>query len=218
MLTVSVLALLVSSLALGISALTAWLTLLRKGQLRMTQPTQIYFGPDGGFKRGEAPSKIYLRSMLYTTGKRGRVVENMFVRLHRGETRQNFNIWVYGDEHLGRGAGVFVPETGVVTNQHFVISPDAKFEFTAGDYLLQIFATEARRNKMHLLFSVSLEISPIIYDKLRQPDHGLYFDWRPDSGRYLAQFRPPPRTEVPAFLREIFVGGKEQENTDPLTG
>jgi hypothetical protein len=46
--TVSSLALVVSFLALAVSALTAWLTLLRKSEIRMTRPTVAYFGPDGG--------------------------------------------------------------------------------------------------------------------------------------------------------------------------
>jgi hypothetical protein len=41
----------ISCLALFISGLTAWLTLLRKGTVRMTQPTVVYFGPDGGHEK-----------------------------------------------------------------------------------------------------------------------------------------------------------------------
>ena len=47
---ISLLALVVSFLALAVSALTAWITLLRKGEIRMTLPTVIYFGSDGGSK------------------------------------------------------------------------------------------------------------------------------------------------------------------------
>lgn len=203
--TVAVLAVIVASLALAVSAITAWLTLLRKGQLRMTQPTQIYFGPDGGFKLGEAPNKVYVRSMLYATGKRGWIVENMFARVHRGETRQNFSIWVHGDTAaLHRGAGLFVPETGVVTNHHFVVSPDTSFAFTAGHYILEIYATDVGRKRATLLFSIPLEVSPGIYEQLRQADHGLYFDWGPDSRRYIPHVKAPPRTEVPSFLKELF--------------
>jgi|HubBroStandDraft_4_1064222.scaffolds.fasta_scaffold226960_2 hypothetical protein len=54
---VSSLALVVSFLALAVSALTAWLTLLRKGEIRMTRPTVIYFGPDGGPKAEARPEK-----------------------------------------------------------------------------------------------------------------------------------------------------------------
>ena len=34
--------------ALFVSGLTAWLTLLRKGEVKITRPATIYFGPDGG--------------------------------------------------------------------------------------------------------------------------------------------------------------------------
>jgi hypothetical protein len=98
--TVASLALVVSFLALAVSALTAWLTLLRKGEIRMTLPTAVYFGPNGGSKAEARPEKVFLRTMLYSTGKRGHIIENMFVRLHRGETRQNFNVWTYGDKNL----------------------------------------------------------------------------------------------------------------------
>ena len=49
--TGSLLALVVAFLALAVSILTAWLTLIRKGEILMTQPTVIYFGPDGGSSR-----------------------------------------------------------------------------------------------------------------------------------------------------------------------
>src|SRR5258705_9554380 len=37
----------ISCLALLISGITAWLTFFRKGKLVMTQPTVVFFGPDG---------------------------------------------------------------------------------------------------------------------------------------------------------------------------
>jgi hypothetical protein len=48
-----VISLVVSIFALGASVLTAWLTLLRRGRILMTQPTVIYFGPDGGSAPGD---------------------------------------------------------------------------------------------------------------------------------------------------------------------
>ena len=74
---VSLLALVVAILAFTVSALTAWLTLLRKGEVRMTQPTVIYFGPDGGFKAEEAPQKVFLRTLLFSTGKQGHIIERL---------------------------------------------------------------------------------------------------------------------------------------------
>jgi len=37
------LSLVISGLALGVSSLTAWLTLFRRGTIKMTQPTVIFF-------------------------------------------------------------------------------------------------------------------------------------------------------------------------------
>ena len=91
----SIIGLVISALALAVSVVTAWLTLLRRGRVRMTQPTVIYFGPDGGLRDDSEPPamKVFLRTLLYSTGKRGQIAENMFVRLQRGESRQNLNIW-----------------------------------------------------------------------------------------------------------------------------
>jgi hypothetical protein len=96
----------VSVLALALSSLTAWLTLLRRGTVKMTQPTVIFFGPDTPRSQDETPMpKVYLRALLFSTAKRGRVIESMHVALSRNETHQNFNIWVYGEEKLVRGSG-----------------------------------------------------------------------------------------------------------------
>ena len=82
------LSLLVSAAALVVSVTTAWLTLFRRGALRMTKPAVVYFGADGPLKIGEeAKRKVFLRSLMYSTGKRGCVVEAMFVTLRRGESR-----------------------------------------------------------------------------------------------------------------------------------
>jgi len=108
----------ISAFALCVSSVTAWLTLFRRGTVKMTQPTVIYFGPDVlGMAKGGMP-KVYLRSLLFSTSKRGRVIESMHISLSRNETRQTFNIWIYGEERLMRGSGLFVGETGVSCIQH----------------------------------------------------------------------------------------------------
>ncbi len=132
----------ISIAALVISAVTAWLTLLRRGTVRMTKPTVMFFGPDGGPHNGApAKPKVFLRSLVYSTGKRGHIIESMFVTLRRGETRQTFNIWVYDQNGLARGSGVYVGDTGVVCNHHFLLPTDGtRFEFLAGDYQVDVYA------------------------------------------------------------------------------
>lgn len=209
--TVSLPSLIVALLALAVSALTAWLTLLRRGEILMTRPTMIYFGPDGSSGGETAHQKIYLRTLLYATGKRGHIIENMFVRLRRGETRQNFNIWIYGEKNLQRGSGLFVPEAGFATNHHFMLPPDGtSFQFSVGTYVLEVFITEVGTRNPRLLSTVSLEISLENFTASNQTGHGLFFDWGPDAGRYFAHARSPPQLEPPAFLREVFADQKEE--------
>lgn len=131
-----------SVLALSVSAMTAWLTLFRRGTVMMTQPTVIFFGPDTPRSHEDVSSpKIYLRTLLFATSKRGRIVETMHVSVTRSEMRQNFNIWVHGDDKLVRGSGLFVSETGVAANHHFLTPKDgSSFEFSSGRYRLDVFA------------------------------------------------------------------------------
>ena len=130
----------ISALALAVSSMTAWLTLFRRGTVKMTQPTAIYFGPDAPRSHADAPPpKVYLRALLFATSKRGRVIESMHVALSRNETHQNFNIWVYGEERLVRGSGLFVGETGVEANHHFLTPKDgSSFGFIEGRYRLDV--------------------------------------------------------------------------------
>lgn len=69
--------------AVAISASTAWLTLFQHGTVKMTQPTVIFFGTDGPARSSEIPPpKVFLRSLLYSTSKRGRIVEKAHRREH----------------------------------------------------------------------------------------------------------------------------------------
>ena len=68
-------AIIVSALALTVSALTAWFTLLHRGDLRMTKPTVVFFGPDGGH-HDKPHLKVFLRTLLYSTSRRGQTVES----------------------------------------------------------------------------------------------------------------------------------------------
>lgn len=51
--------------------------------VKMTPPTVIFFGPDVPRSRSEAPlHKIYLRTLLFSTSKRGRIIQSMHVASH----------------------------------------------------------------------------------------------------------------------------------------
>ena len=196
----------ISTLALAVSATTAWLTLFRRGKVKMTQPTVIYFGPDAPRAReGGPPPKVYLRTLLFATSKRGRVIESMHVSLARNETHQTFNIWVYGEEKLVRGSGLFVGETGVAANHHFLTPKDgASFQFSAGRYKLSVYARLLGDSKPSLLFSQTLEITPEVAASLQEPGSGLYFDWGADSSSYLPHIdKRPPSSHTEKLLEEL---------------
>jgi hypothetical protein len=181
------LAITVAILSLTVSSVTAWLTLFRRGTIRMTQPTVVFFGPEMP-RRNEPPMpKVYLRTLLFATSKRGRVIESMHVALSRNETNQNFNIWVYGERHqVVRGSGLFVGETGIAANHHFLLPPNSgSFLFMEGQYRLDVFARLLGDDKATRLFTQELTISREIAASLAEPGTGVYFDWGPDSARYL---------------------------------
>jgi len=170
-----------STLALAVSATTAWLTLLRRGTVRMTHPSVIFFGPD----ENGAP-KVYLRTLLFGTSKRGRIIESMYVRLSRNETRQNFNIWVYGDGKLVRGSGLFVGENGLSAAHHFLVPRNgATFKFVEGAYQVEVYAKLLGGKSPKLLLTQSMDVSKASADALTNPLAGLYFDWEPETGRYV---------------------------------
>ncbi|MFA8440829.1 hypothetical protein [Yoonia sp.] len=172
----------ISTLALFISGITLWLTQFRKGALKMTRPTVVFFGPDG--TNGDI-SKVFLRTLLYSTAKRGIVLEHLFIRLRRGETQQNFNVWVYGDKDLVRGSGLFVSQEGMATNHHFLTPTDIRgFDFAAGDYELEVFGKVVGKRKTLLLSTIRLSLDAHEAEQLRNDDSGIYFDWGPDAGSY----------------------------------
>jgi hypothetical protein len=186
----------VSVLSLLVSITTAWLTLFRRGTVKMTQPTVIFFGPDGGARPDNPLPKVFLHTLLFCTSKRGRIIESMHVALSRNETHQNFNVWVYGNEKLVRGSGLFVGETGVEANHHFLSPRDgSSFRFTEGRYRVDVFARLLGDEKQTCLFSETLELSREFAAELATSNAGVYFDWGPDSLRYLPHLetRPPAR-------------------------
>ncbi len=198
-----VVTLIISVLAVLISTTTAWLTLFRRGTVKMTQPTVVFFGPDGASHELESPSqKVFFRTLLYSTSKRGQIIESMFVRLNRGETSQTFNIWVYGDDRLLRGSGLFVGETGVASNHHFLLPSDGTvYKFLAGGYTLNIFAKLVDGQHIIKLFEVKLQLSDQMSLKLDQrSDSGVYFDWGSDSHSYTEHVRTQSKVDLSRLL------------------
>ena len=89
---------------------------------------------------------------------------------------------------------MFVGETGIAANHHFLAPKDgSSFHFIEGRYRMDVYAKLLGNRDRTLLFSQILEISGEIAAQLVGSDYGLYFDWGPDSSRYLPHVdkRPP---------------------------
>jgi hypothetical protein len=190
----------ISAGALLVSAGTAWVTLLRPGQLKMTRPTLFYLGPDGASAAGRdrGSPKVFLRTLLYSSAKRGVVIENMYVTVHRGKTQQNFNIWVYRESgRLSRGSGLFVDQDGVALDHHFLLPPDGTgFTFHPGEYSIDVYVKLVRSSKPHLLASVTAQLPESVAKEAEESGGGVFFDWGPDLAKYHANSRPVPIVDL----------------------
>lgn len=173
----------VAVLSLSVSALTVYLTLLRSGALRMTRATFIAFV--GGAFSQDGP-KVVLRGMLYATSVRGKVVENMFVRLSRAETNQTFNVWGYQRSGtMQRGGGLFVGLNGIAIDHHFSLPRDGTdFIFLQGNYILEIHASLVGKKGSSLLSRIPLKVGETEAANLQLNNSALYFDWGADSNSY----------------------------------
>lgn len=201
-------------LALTVSGITAWLTFFRKGKLVMTQPTIVFFGPDK-----DAHDKVYLRTLLYSTAKRGQVLESLHVTLHRNESKQNFNIWVYGEKgNLKRGSGLFVPQEGVTFDHHFLLPKDgAGFNFLTGNYRLIVYAKLVGK-KANELMSLDLYINDSQAKQLAEPSTGIYFDWGPDQQDYYSHIDTKPEKEPSIEQFFEFMANKELQPNAKSSG
>jgi hypothetical protein len=127
--------------ALFVSLFTAWFTIFHRGTLQSTQPSLIVFKYEPG--RNSRPlAKIFLRTLLFSTGKRGRVIESLFLRVKDRGRLEEFSFWGHGEKDLMRGSGLFVGENGIVTNHHFNPIRNMNYEFVMGNGFVAEMVTE----------------------------------------------------------------------------
>jgi hypothetical protein len=207
----------VAGLSLTLSVATAWLTLFRRGIVRMAQPPSIFFGPDGG---GERRPKVFVRALLYATSIRGHIVEGMFVRLHHGGATQTFPVWVSGEDRgdLKRGAGLAVKSDGIALHHHFLLPRDGTvYQFNAGNYTVELFAVLVGRSRPLRLSAVDLTVSEAEAAQLRDDSNtGLYFDWSPETGRYSSHLDQARMPEPPPSLFGMLGPHSEKVRREPV--
>lgn len=183
--------LLISVISLVLSGVLAWLTLLRRGTLGMTQPMLI------GFLHEAEQPKIFFRAMLYATGKRGHIVEALYLKVRQGEKTQTFNFWMYGEaKELKIGSGLRVGEDGASFNHHFLPPmSDSSFAFLAGEYTIEAYAKILNRRAPVRLSRVGLSLSGELAAALLDRAKGVLFTWSPESHDYHGDVSESPPGE-----------------------
>lgn len=171
---------LLSVLSLVVSITVAWLTLFRRGRLYMTQPVQIAF-----VFEAEKP-KVFLRTLLYATGKRGYVVEGLFLKVRQPESTHTFGFWGYGERNeLMVAGGLRVTEDGIAYNHHFLETAHTNgFQFVPGKYEIMVYARLVNRRAARHLSTVKLSLSAPDAMLMRIKGVGLLFTWDPDMNTY----------------------------------
>lgn len=191
---------LISAAALALSALTFWFTVLRRGVVRMTKPTQIGLG----FGSTGEKNQVFVRALLFATSRRGAVLENMYARVRIGERSQNFSIWVYGEpKSMIRGAGLVVSESGTAANFHFLLRPDEPdFPISVGRYRVEIIGRLLNRRREFLLAAADITLTPELVGAAL--DHiGLQFDWAPDTDAYVGHIASRLRVIDPKEISDL---------------
>src|SRR5438132_816111 len=142
----------ISSISLVISVLT-WLALVRRGKVRMTRPNIIAFVYEN------SKPKIFLRCLLFSTARRGNIIENMYVIFSQNNERRWFSSWGYGDHpNLVRGSGLFVGPEGVAVYHHFVAEGTDRL-IPSGECKISVYASTLGDKQDRLLYSMHLRIS-----------------------------------------------------------
>ena len=165
-----------STLALGISALTAWLTLLRKGKLRMTNPTPLTLQYENNI------AKISFSTMFYSSAFRGQVVESMYVVLRQKHQTCTFNRWVYKNNSTACAGGLYVRPEGIAQVHQFYSS--SRFVFQPGDLVIEIYAILANMRRKEFIKTIILEIPQEKRAACYDDSESIDFEWEPDRNRY----------------------------------
>ena len=180
----------ISLVSLFVSAYAVWVAQFNRGRLQMTRPTLLCL-------KRELPSalpKIFLRTCLFTTGSKGRVIEGMFLRVRHAQGEFTFDFWGHTMEtgKLTLGSGLPVGPTGVASDHHFNPREGSSIEFlyVPGDYQIEVFASIVGQRKANLLHEVNFSISSLQSVELIQiPTREMYLIWNADTRSYDSHVR-----------------------------
>lgn len=179
----SIITVLMSAASFVLSGYALWVAQFNHGRLKMTQPTLLCLK-----RELTAPiPKIFLRTLLFTTGNKGTVIQNMFLRVHHPGGTYTFDFWGHTEGgKLTLGSGLFVGPTGVACDHHFSPRSDSTdFLFLDGRYRVEVFAADIRRSKPEPLMELTFTVDGQQAAELVQiTDTALYLLWNADSCAY----------------------------------
>ena len=176
----------VSIFALAVSLFTVLFTILRCGSVCGTHPSFVTFRYDA-VDKPVAQAQISLRALLFSTGKKGVLIENLFLFVSEGQRSEEFCFWGVGDKDPVRCSSIFVPEIGVVTCHHFnPLHTEKLFWFTHGSYTLEFVARITGKKRLISLWTIKLDIPAGAYDTTIPPGLAIFFNWSPKERRYVA--------------------------------
>ena len=205
-----------SVLSLSLSVFTLWMTQLRRGKLKMTQPALLCL-------KREQPSgryKLFVRTLLYATAIKGCGVEQMFARVTTNYGSYLFDFWGHTESgKLTLGSGLFVGQTGVTADHHFNPRRDAmEFIFVDGSYHIELFAKIVGVKHPIKLKEIEFTLDGLQAASLIQIlDTELYLYWNPETGLYDIELRRGNETfhtKPPGFPSSIDFGGGEIETAE----
>lgn len=195
---ISLVSIAIALAALAVSALNFWLTQLRRGQVRLSQPTIFFFGWDKHDE--EDVPKIMFRSALFSTGNRGHFVENLYIVVKNGAGDFTFPYWGYDDgKGMVKGSGLFIGTTGHIAYHHFnPVHVQDDFFYEAGKYQVEVWAQIFGFHRATMLgkYELSLDEGQFAV-KLSHHESGVMWNWSPSDRIYYAELRDRRYRELP---------------------
>lgn len=184
----------ISVLAILISLTTAWLTIFHQGVVKMTRPNFFALLPRDGLKANFP--KFFLRTLLFSSGKRGLAIEGMFIKIICNGQVQRFLYWSYGErEKLVPGSGMFVGPEGVECNHHFTqIEDHSTYKFEPGQYRVEVFGKTVGSPKPLCLQVLEFRLKDEEALALRESkkDTAIYFWWDAEAEAYYSRIDIKP--------------------------
>lgn len=152
----------------------------------MTRPVQIAFVFEN------LKPKVFLRTLLYTTGKRGYVIEGLYLKVLHGGSGHTFGFWGYGEhKELMVAGGLRVTDGGVAYNHHFLQSSESDdFHSSEGEYEIKVYARVVNRRSAKLLSRVKLTLPKDAATRMYLETSGVLFTWNPDTQTYNPTLSP----------------------------